>query len=107
MNDMRCITSPRPFQCGRSKAITSTPGNASASAVTRGWIRPVADPDEERALVEPDRVATLGEHRLLESAATGTSAAASEAAIALGSPRLPSLPGRSSTAPLAPTSTGS
>ena len=34
MNDMRCMTSPAPFQCGRSKATTSTPGNAARSAAT-------------------------------------------------------------------------
>ena len=34
-------------------------------------IRPVADSDEKRALVEPDRVATLGEHRLVEPCRNG------------------------------------
>ena len=34
-------------------------------------IRSVADPDEKRALVEPDRVPTLGEHRLVESCRNG------------------------------------
>ena len=32
MNDMRCMTSPRPFQCGRSNERIATPGKASASA---------------------------------------------------------------------------
>ena len=72
-----------------------------------GGVRPVADPDEKRALVEPDGVAALDEHRLLESRRDGTSAAASELAIVSGSRRRTSFPGRSRTAPSAPTSTGS
>ena len=48
MNDMRCMTSPAPFQCGRSNAITSTPGNACRSASSDCRVRAVADPDEQR-----------------------------------------------------------
>ena len=58
---MRCRTSPAPFQCGRSKATTSTPGNALFERRDRGLGRPVADADEQRPLVEPDRVAALDE----------------------------------------------
>ena len=97
---MRCITSPAPFQCGRSNARTSTPGNAASRAATDGLVRPVADADEQRALVEPERVAALGERRLLELGRRWARPAASSAgAIAAGSLRRPSFPGRRSTAP--------
>ena len=78
MNDIRCITSPAPFQCGRSNAITSTPGNAVAQRRDRGRVRAVAVPDEQRLVVEPDRVAALdGGGRGRSRPTTGTPAASS------------------------------
>ena len=60
------MTSPRPFQCGRSNATTSTPEKASAQGGERGLVRAVADADEQRPLVQPDRVAPFDAHGLGE-----------------------------------------
>ena len=53
------MTSDEPTQCGRSNAITSTAGNAERSATMPAVARAVAVPDEERVVVEPDRVSSL------------------------------------------------
>ncbi len=68
MKLIKCITSPVPFQCGRSKARTSTPGERRFQRRNSLVVRAVADADEQRPLVEPDRIAALGEGRCLELA---------------------------------------
>ncbi len=63
---MRCITSPAPFQCGRSNGTTSTPGKRGFERRDGRRVRAISDAHEERARVEPYRVAALGERRRCE-----------------------------------------
>ena len=80
--------------------MTSTPGNAVGERRNRGLVRAVADPDEERPLVEPDRVAALGEHGLVElDRRPERRRSASEARSPPARLAVSSLPGRRSTAP--------
>ncbi len=65
------MTSPRPFQWGRSNASTSYAGERCLERGHGGRIRPVADADEERLLVEPDRVAAFGEGGVRELGCDG------------------------------------
>ena len=63
---MRCITSPRPRQWGRSNSITSRVRDGRPERVDAGGVRSVAAADEQRRLVEPERVAALGRRGRLE-----------------------------------------
>ena len=68
------------------------PGEGVPESAHGRRVRPVADADEQRLLVEPDRVAALHHRGSVSSAAIGTPAAASAAAIASGSAAASHLP---------------
>ena len=66
ISDIRCITSSRPCQCGRSNASTSTPGSSSPQARDARLVGAVAAAGEQRALVEPAAVAAFRPLRVAE-----------------------------------------
>ena len=70
-SERRWSTSPRPWKCGRWNASTSTPGEEAAQRLDSGVVRAVGVADEQRPLVEPDRVAALRELVAFEPAEDG------------------------------------
>ena len=86
--------------------MTSTPGR-SPERIDSGVVGPVAAPYQERALVEPDGIPALGHRGRVQPAGDGDPCLTKSAAIASGSPRLPSLPGRRRMAPSSETIAGS
>jgi hypothetical protein len=104
-NDIRCMTSASPFQWGgRRRAGRRL--ERPPERLDRGVARAVADPTS-RVASSAIRCPALATAGAAISPATGTPADSSTGARAVGSVRLASLPGRRSTAPSRPTSTGS
>ena len=87
--------------------MTSTPGNASPRAVDRGFVRPVADADEKRPLVEPNRVAALDESRVVERGCDRNAGVRQRACDRVRLSSSPLLARPQQDRPAAPTSTGS
>ena len=107
MNDMRCEHLARPAVVRQVEWDDVDVRQRIAELLDPGGVRPVAVADEQRSLVEPERVAALDRRRCLEPRGDRNAGRREVAAIASGSPRRPSFPGRSRIAPCSATSAGS
>ena len=108
MNDIRWRHSRGPVQVGEvERDHVGARREQDPELLDAGVVRSVAASDEQRGGVEPEHVAALRRGGVAEPAGDRNAAVSRSAANASGSPRRPSLPGRSRIAPVSVMSAGS